>query len=57
MANAIARSNKIKFIGLRSNKDYYKGPRGVVGVYGKGHVGVIFLRGSMCSEGVGYRRT
>ncbi len=57
MANTIARSNKIRFLGLRSSKDYYKCPCGVVGVHEKGHVGVIFLRGSMFSEGVGYRRT
>ncbi len=47
---------QIIFIGLRSSKDYYKRPGGVAGVYGKGHVGVSFLRGSMCAEGVGCER-
>ncbi len=28
-----------------------------MGVYGKGHVGVSFLRGSMCGEGMGCERT
>ncbi len=27
--------------------------RWVAGVFGKGHLGVIFLRGSMCAEGMG----
>ncbi len=27
-----------------------------VGVYGKGHLGVRFLRGSMCAEGMGCER-
>ncbi len=26
----------------------------MVGVCGKGHLGVSFLRGSMCAEGMGY---
>ncbi len=29
---------------------------GVAGVYGKGHLGVSFLRGSMCAEEVGCER-
>ncbi len=37
-------SNQIIFIGLRSSKDYYKRPGGVVGVYGKGYVGRSVLR-------------
>ncbi len=28
----------------------------MVGVYGKGHLGVSFLRGSMCAEGMGLAR-
>ncbi len=35
-------SNQIIFIGLRSSKDYYKRPGGVVVVYEKGHLGMIF---------------
>ncbi len=27
-----------------------------MGVYGKGHLGVSFLRGSMCAEGMGCER-
>ncbi len=27
-----------------------------MGVYGKGHLGVIFLRGSVCAEGMGCER-
>ncbi len=46
-------SNQIIFIGLRGSKDNYKRPGGVAGVYGKGHLGVSFLRGSMCAEGMG----
>ncbi len=46
-------SNEIIFNGLRSSKDYYKRPGGVVGVYGKGHLGVSFFRGSICAEGMG----
>ncbi len=46
-------TNQIIFIGLRSSKDYYKRPAGVVGVYGNCHLGVSFLRGSMCAEGMG----
>ncbi len=49
-------SNQIIFIGLRSSKDYYKRPGGVAGVYGKGHLGVRFLRGWMCAEGMGCGR-
>ncbi len=41
-------SNQIIFIGLRSSKDYYKRPGEVVGVRGKGHLGVSFLRWSIC---------
>ncbi len=41
------------FIGLRSSKNYYKRPGGVAGAYGKGHLGVNFLCGSMCAEGMG----
>ncbi len=37
-------SNQIIFIGLRSSKDYYKRPGGVVGVYWKGYVGRSVLR-------------
>ncbi len=28
----------------------------MAGVYGKGHLGVDFLRGSMCAEGMGCER-
>ncbi len=28
----------------------------MVGLYGKGHLGVRFLRGSMCAEGMGCKR-
>ncbi len=28
----------------------------MAGVYGKGHLGVRFLRGSMCAEGLGFER-
>ncbi len=28
----------------------------MTGVYGKGHLGVNFLRGSMCAEGMGCER-
>ncbi len=48
-------SNQIIFIGQRNSKDNYMRPGGVVGVYGKGHLGV-FLRGTMCPEGVGCKR-
>ncbi len=27
-----------------------------MGIYGKGHLGVNFLRGSMCAEGMGCER-
>ncbi len=37
------------FFGLRSSKDYYKRPGLVEGIYGKGHLGVSFLRGLMCA--------
>ncbi len=47
----ICKSNH--FTGLRSSKDGYKRPGGVVGVYRKGHLDVSFLRGSMCAEGMG----
>ncbi len=47
---------QIVFIGLRSSKYYYKRLGGVAGVYGKGHLGVNFLRGSMCAEGMGSAR-
>ncbi len=30
--------------------------KGMVGVYGKGQLGVRFLRGSMCTEGMGCKR-
>ncbi len=43
-------------MGLRSSKDFYKRPGGVVGVYGKGLLGVSFLRGSIYAEGMGCRR-
>ncbi len=46
------KSNQIIFIGLRSSKDYYKRPGGVMGVYGKGHLWWVFLRGSMLAEGM-----
>ncbi len=49
-------SNQIIFIGLRRIKDYYKRPRGVEGVYGEGQLGVSFLRGSLCAEGMGCER-
>ncbi len=45
------KSNHI--FGLRSSKDYYKRPGGI---YGKGHLGVNFLRGSMRVEGMGCGR-
>ncbi len=35
--------NQIIFIGLRSCKDYYKQPGGVVGVNERGHLGVSFF--------------
>ncbi len=50
------KSNQIIFIGLRSRKDYYKQPGGVAGVYGKGHLDVIFLRGLMCADGMSCER-
>ncbi len=50
----ICKSNH--YTGLRSSKDGYKRPGGVVGVYGKGHLGVSLLRGSMCAEGMGCER-
>ncbi len=43
-------------MGIQSSKDYYERPGGVVGVYGKGHLGVSFLRGSICAEGRGCKR-
>ncbi len=49
-------SNQIIFIGLRSSKDYYNRPGGVLGAYGKGHSGVRFLHESMCAEGMGCGR-
>ncbi len=45
--------SQIILTGLRSSKDFYKRPDGVVGVYGKGLVGVSFLLGSTCAEGGG----
>ncbi len=48
--------NQIIFIGIRSSEDYYEQPGGVVGVYGKGHLSVSFLRGLMCVEGIGCER-
>ncbi len=51
-----AGSNQIIFIGLWSSEDYYKRIGEVVGVYGKGHLGVKFLRGSMCAERMGGER-
>ncbi len=50
------KSNQIIFIGLPSSKYYYKRPGGVLGVYGMGHLGVNFLHGSMCAEGMGCGR-
>ncbi len=47
---ATRKANQIIFIGLRSSKDFYRRPSGVVGVCGKGHFGVNFLRGSMCAR-------
>ncbi len=41
-------SNKITFIGLRISKNYYKRPGGVVGVYGKGHLGVSYVYVGRC---------
>ncbi len=52
----IVKSNQIIFIGVRSSKDYYKRLGGVAGVYRKGHLGVSFLCGSMCAEGMGCER-
>ncbi len=49
-------SNQIIFISLRSSKGYYRRPGGVVRVYGKGHLGVSFLHGSICAEGMGCER-
>ncbi len=46
----------IHFTGLPSSKGSYKQPGGVVGVYGKCHLGVSFLRGSMCAEEMGCER-
>ncbi len=44
------------FFGLRSSKDYHKRPGLVEGIYGKGHLGVSFLRGLMCAKGMGCGR-
>ncbi len=45
------------FIGLRSSKDYYKRPGWVVGVYGRGHLGVGFYVGRcVLSEWIVRRR-
>ncbi len=52
----LVNSNQIIFIGLRSSKDYYKRPGGGGGVYIKGNMGLIFLRGSMCADGMGCKR-
>ncbi len=46
-------SNQIIFIGLRGSKDYYKRPGGGCGGIWEGHLGVRFLRVSMCVEGMG----
>ncbi len=56
MEGSKIKSNRIILIGLRSSKDHYKRPGGVVRVYGKGHLGVSLLRGSMCAEEVGCER-
>ncbi len=46
-------SNRIIFIGLRSSKDYYNRPGGVMGGYGKGHLGVNYYVGRcVLKEGV-----
>ncbi len=45
-------SIQIIFICLGSSEDYYKRPDGVVGVCGKGHLAVSYLRGSMCADGM-----
>ncbi len=46
----------IIIIGPRSSEDYYKRPGVVVGVYGKGHLGVRFLRESTCADGMACER-
>ncbi len=43
------------FYGLRGSKDYYKLPRGSVGIW-EGSLGCDFLRGSMSAEGMGCGR-
>ncbi len=48
-----SKSNPISFIDLVSSRDYYTRPSGVVGVCEKSHLGMGFLRGSMCAEGLG----
>ncbi len=42
-----------QFFGVQISKVYFNRPSGVVGVYGKGNLGVSFLRGSICAEGMG----
>ncbi len=48
-------SNQINFIGIWSSKDYYKRPRGGMGIR-EGLFGCEFLRGSICAEGMGCER-
>ncbi len=43
------------FFGLRSSKDYYKRPGGVVGIW-EGSLGCEFLYGSVRAEGMGCGR-
>ncbi len=45
------KSSQSIFIGLRSSIDYYKRPRGGVGIR-EGSLGCEFLRVSMCAEWV-----
>ncbi len=47
---------KSNFISLRSSIGYYERPGGVVGIYGKGHLGESFLRELMCAEAMGCGR-
>ncbi len=46
----VSRSTQISLIGLRSSKDYFKRPSGVVGVYRKGHLGVSFFKLGQCVQ-------
>ncbi len=48
-------SNQISFASLVGSMGCYKRPRGVV--CEKGQVGVSFLSGVMCAEGIGWGRT